>query len=44
VLGSQGAVASVIAAESIGAHVALIGGAGAGLYAMTGSLRRRRTR
>ncbi|WP_051551340.1 lecithin retinol acyltransferase family protein [Nocardioides sp. URHA0020] len=42
--GAHGAVASVVAAQAIGAHVALIGTAGAGLYAMTGPLRRRRGR
>lgn len=41
VLGSQGAIASVVAAESVGGHLALAGTAGAGLYAMVRPLRRR---
>ncbi|KQW50930.1 hypothetical protein ASC77_25055 [Nocardioides sp. Root1257] len=41
-LGAQGALASVIAAQSMGAHAALLGTAGAGLYAMVRPARRRR--
>ena len=40
-LGSQGAVASFVAAESMGAHLALAGTAGAGFVAMLDRLRGR---
>lgn len=42
VLGSQGAVASLVAAESVGLHLALVGTVGAGAVAMVRPLRRRR--
>lgn len=42
VWGSQGALATLVTAESAGAHVALLGTAGAGIYAMMRPLRRRR--
>ena len=41
VLGSQGAIATLVTAESAGAHLALLGTASAGLYAMVRPLRRR---
>jgi hypothetical protein len=44
ILGSQGAVASFVAAESVGAHVAVVGTLGAGLVAMVRPIRRRRRR
>jgi hypothetical protein len=42
VLGAQGAVATFVAAQSVGAHLALAGTAGAGFVAMLRPLRRRR--
>lgn len=42
VLGSQGALATIVTAESAGAHVVLLGTAGAGLYVAARPLRRRR--
>jgi hypothetical protein len=42
VLGSHGAVASIVVVESLGAHLALLGTLGAGLVAMARPLRRRR--
>lgn len=42
VLGTHSAVATLVTAESVGAHLALLGTAGAGLYAMVRPLRRRR--
>lgn len=41
-LGTQGAVASIVAAESVGGHLALVGTVSAGAYAMVRPLRRRR--
>lgn len=41
VLASQAAVASLVAAQSMGAHLALLGPVGAGLYALVRPLRRR---
>jgi hypothetical protein len=38
---SQGTVASLVAAQSLGTHVAILGTVGAGLYALTRPLRRR---
>ncbi|MGA9102697.1 lecithin retinol acyltransferase family protein [Aeromicrobium sp.] len=40
VLGSQGTVASLVAAGSVSTHLALVGTAGAGLYAIVRPLRR----
>lgn len=42
VLGAQGAVATFVAAQSMGAHLALAGTAGAGFVAVLRPLRRRR--
>lgn len=42
VVGSQGAMASLVAVETMGAHIALVGTAGAGVYAIARPLRRRR--
>jgi len=42
VLGSQGALATIVTAESAGAHMVLLGTAGAGLYVAARPLRRRR--
>lgn len=41
-IASQGTLASFLAAESLGAHVALVATVGAGLYACGAPLRRRR--
>ena len=41
-LGSQGALATIVTAESAGAHLVLLGTAGAGLYVAARPLRRRR--
>jgi lecithin:retinol acyltransferase len=41
-LGMQGAAASIVAAESVGGHLALVGTVSAGAYAMVRPLRRRR--
>ncbi len=41
VMATQGTVASLVAAQSLGAHVALLGTVGAGLYWLTRPLRRR---
>ncbi len=41
-IGSQGALATIVTAESAGAHMILLGTAGAGLYVAAGPLRRRR--
>lgn len=41
-LGSQGALATIVTAESAGAHMVLLGTAGAGLYVAARPLRRRR--
>ena len=42
ILGSHGAVATLVAAESMGAHLVMVGTAGAGFVAMSRPLRRRR--
>ena len=39
-MASQGAIGSLVAAQAMGAHVALLGTVGAGLYAITGPARR----
>jgi hypothetical protein len=44
VVGSQGAVASFVAAEAVGAHVLVLGTLGAGIMAMVRPIRRRRRR
>jgi hypothetical protein len=43
-LAAQGTVASLVAVQSLGAHLALVGTVGAGLYALTRPLRRSRRR
>ena len=42
ILGSQGALATLVATESVGAHVAVLGTVGAGFLAIVRPLRRRR--
>lgn len=42
VVGSQSAMASFVAVETVGAHLAIAGTASAGIYAIAGPLRRRR--
>lgn len=41
VLATQGAVASLLASQALGAHIAILGTVGAGLYALARPLRRR---
>jgi len=40
-LAAQGTLASLVAVQSLGAHLALVGTLGAGIYAVAGPLRRR---